>query len=425
MLTDTQCKNAKPQKTSYKLPDSNGLHLEIKPNGVRAWRYRFKLNKGGVVKESLFAIGDYVSPPRDETIEEAKARRAGRRFTLAEAREERVKARALVKQGINPAHSRKLERFKREEEAGITFEVVAREWMALRDWEQVTKARRLDMLQRVVFPKIGALPIKSVTSAHVLNVLIAAANNNGPSVAAEAKRTMSGVFDLAVSTLRADNDPVYAVRKSLPANKTQHKRPLSAEEVGQLMCDIEGHGGRHETLGAFRLMWMTLCRPSEAAEAQWTEFNLDAATWRIPAERMKKRREHVMSLPRQTVEMLRTMHGITGKYTHVFPGRDDRSRPMATASFRQMLYVLGWAKKYSPHATRTTGSTRLNELGYRSDWIERQLAHLEPNVVRATYNQAEHLADRKTMMQEWADLLDSWKAASAAKAAGVGMVKQV
>ncbi|RYJ60928.1 MULTISPECIES: tyrosine-type recombinase/integrase [Pseudomonadaceae] len=412
-LTDTACRTAKPKEKPYKLTDGNGLYLEVKPNGVKAWRYRFELSDGRTKKESVFAIGDYVIAPKGETPEQAKERRKGRRFTLSEAREERIKARSLVVQGINPAHHRQQERVKRDYEKAITFEAVAKEWLALKDWEEITKSKRLNMLERVVFPKIGDLPIKAINPVHILEVLKGAVENNGPSVAAEAKRSMSGVFELAISTLRATSDPVHPVRKALPANKTQHKRPLSTEEIGKLLRDVESHGGRHETLCAFRLMWMTLCRPSEAVEAQWSEFDLDKALWKIPAVRMKKRKDHTNPLPQQAVEMLRGLHAITGKYTHVFPHRDVRTRPMVSASFRQMLNVLGWAGKYSPHATRTTGSTRLNEMGFSADWIERQLAHTEQNAVRRTYNHAEYLNDRAIMMQRWADMLDSWKKESA------------
>ena len=405
MLNDTQCRTAKAKEKPYKLPDGNGLVLEVKPNGVKAWRYRFEL--GG--KESMFAIGDYAAAPAGETPEEARTRKDGRRFTLAEAREERNKARALVKQGTNPAHARQLEQIKRVQDSGNTFEAVAREWVALKDWEDVTKSRRLDMLARVIFPKIGALPVKQITPAHILDVLKTSREKNGPSVAAEAKRTMSGVFDLAVSTLRADTDPTYPVRKALPANKTQHKRPLEVKEIGELFRDMEAHRGRYETHGAFLLMWHTLCRPVEAVEAEWSEFDLDAALWRIPEERMKRREAHTIPLPAQAVEMLRSMQGITGHLTHVFPGRDNRKKPMSTESFRQALYSLGWSGRYSPHATRTTGSTRLNEMGFPADWIERQLSHAEPNAVRRTYNHAEHLEDRRRMMQQWADMLDQVK----------------
>lgn len=408
-LTDTQCRTAKPREKAYKLTDGNGLYLEVKPNGVKAWRYRFELNSEGIRKESLFAIGSYVTPPKGETHEQAEERRKGRSFTLSEAREERMKARSLVAQGINPAHYRQQERIKRDHERAITFKAVTHEWLSLKDWEEITKSKRLKMLERVVFPKIGELPIKDIKPAHILEVLKTAAQNNGPSVAAEAKRSMSGVFELAIATLRADSDPVYPVRKAVPVNKTQHKRPLSAEEIGQLLRDVDSHGGRHETLCAFMLMWMTLCRPNEAVEAEWSEFDLEKALWCIPAERMKKRKPHTVPLPRQAVAMLKALQPITGKYAHLFPHRDVRTRPMVSASFRQMLNVLGWGGKYSPHATRATGSTRLNELGYSADWIERQLAHTEQNTVRRTYNHAEYLADRAEMMQQWADMLDLWK----------------
>jgi len=410
MLTDTKCRNAKPKDKSYKVTDDKGLYLEVKPSGVKAWRYRFELVKDGTRKESVFAIGDYANSPTGETPEAAQARRAGGRFTLAEAREERIKARALVKQGINPAHQRQQDRVQIVQDFATTFESVAKEWLALRDWEDVTKARRLDMLTRVVFPKIGKLPVKSVTPAHVLDVLKTAAKGNGPSVAAEAQRTMSAVFDLAVATLRADNDPVYPVRKALPKNKTQHKRALTVIEVGQLMRDLAGYERNFQTVAAFRLQWLTLARPNEVLGAQWSEFDLDAAVWRIPAERMKMRIEHRMPLPTQAVEILRKVKAVNGHRAHVFPHRDDRENQMTDATLRQALGYMGWAGKYSPHATRHTGSTRLNELGFNSDWIERQLAHAERNAVRGTYNQAEHFANRAAMMQSWADLLDSWQA---------------
>ena len=416
MLNDTHCRNAKPKDKPYKLSDGNGLYLEVKPNGVKAWRYRFELPTAeGGKKESIFAIGEYMAAPGGETPDEARSRQNGGRYTLAEARDQRAKARALVKQGINPAHQRQADKAQRGSEAANTFKAVAEEWLAAKDWEQVTKDRRLDMLNRVVFPKIGALPVKQVTSALVLDVLKTTASKNGPSVAAEAKRTMSGVFELAIATLRAENDPVYPVRKALPVNKTQHKRPLTADEVGELLRAVDCHPCQFETLAAFNLMWLTLCRPSEAAEARWSEFDLDAAVWRIPAERMKARNDHSIPLPAQAVKILRAIHALTGTGDFVFPGRSRRTQSITTATFRQMLYSLGWAGKYSPHATRATGSTRLNEIGYPSDWIERQLAHTDPNAVRRSYNHANHFTDRAKMMQQWADMLDLWKAGETEK----------
>jgi integrase len=279
----------------------------------------------------------------------------------------------------------------------------------LKDWAVITKIRRLDMLQRVVFPSIGKLPVRQITSAHVLDILNRTAKRGAPTVAAEAKRTISAVFGHATATLRADIDPVWPIRNALPPNKTQHKRALGVEEVGKLLADFDGHGGNFQTIKAFQLMWLTLCRPNESLKAEWSEFNLDNALWTIPASRMKARREHVVPLPTQAVEILRAMHHITGRTKFVFPNRDDRQRPMVDAALRQALKKLGWATKYSPHGTRTTGSTRLNEMGYRPDAIEAQLAHAEPNSVRRTYNHATYLEERRTMMQDWADKLDEWK----------------
>lgn len=411
MLTDTKCRNAKPKAKVYRLTDQKGLVLEVKPNGVKAWRYKFAL----AGKESMFGLGDYATPPTGETDEAAAARRAGGMLTLAEAREEHLKARALVKQGINPAHARQIDRKKRELDMNNTFEAMAKEWLALKDWEEITKKRRLDMLKRVVFPTIGPLPVKQIAPPVILQILKTAAEKRGPAVMAEAKRTMFGIFELAAETFRVDSNPVHQWREALPKNKTQHKRPLDVAEIGQLLRDVAGWMGRHETLAAFRLMWLTLARPNEACGARWDEMDLDAGLWKIPAERMKKRKDHTIPLPRQAVTLLRAMQPITGHTQFCFPHRDDRNRPLEINTFRQMMHVLGWSGKYSPHATRTTGSTRLNEMGFRPDIIEKQLAHTEPNAVRRTYNHAEYLDERAKMMQQWADLLDAWQAGNAGK----------
>lgn len=412
MLTDTQCRNAKPTDKPYKLADGKGLYLEVKPNGTKAWRYRFELSHEGQRKESMFAIGDYAYVSGKETEEEAQIRRNGGRFTSAEARTERDRARSFIKQGINPAHNRKLVQIKRENEALNTFEAVARKWISLRDWEEITKKKRLNMLERVVFPSIGVLPVRQVTSLHILGLLKKADADNGASVKDEAKRTMSAVFEFAIANLMADADPVYPVRRALPANKTQHKRPLTKEEIGEFLCGLNGYERNFQVVSVFRLMWLTLCRPNEAIGARWNEIDLEAGIWRIPAERMKKRKEHVVSLPKQAIEVLEGMKKFTGHRLHVFPHRDKRDEAMTGHALNQAIKNMGWSKRYSPHATRTTGSTHLNEMGFSADWIERQLAHAEPNAVRRTYNHADHLEGRKGMMQQWADMLDAFTAQS-------------
>lgn len=328
---------------------------------------------------------------------------------LSEARERSEAARKLVKEGVNPAQQRQLDRVRQANEATNTFDVIAKEWLQTKDWEDITKNRRLDMLERVVFPNIGKLPVREVTSAQILSILQSTFKRGAPSVAAEARRTMSAVFEYAVATLRADSDPVWPVRKALPTNKTQHKTALTTDQIGKLLRDFDNHRCSFQLNYCIQLMWWTLGRPSEVAEAEWEEFDLEAAIWRIPSRRMKARKEHVVPLPRQAIQMLKGLHTITGTRHHLFPGRDNRQMPMAVASMRQALKVIGWSGKYSPHGTRTTGSTRLNELGYRPDAIEAQLAHADQNNVRRAYNHATYFDERRLMMQDWADHLDVWR----------------
>ncbi len=415
MLTETQCRNAKSKDKPYRLPDGKGLYLEVKPNGMKAWRYRFELVHEGKRKESMFAIGDYVYVTGKETDEEGQIRRNGLRFTSSEARKERDKARALVKQGLNPAHNRQLDRIKRENEFANTFEAVGRKWITLRDWEEITKKRRLDMLERVVFPHIGKLPMRQITSLHILDILKKANKDNGPSVKDEAKRTMLAIFDFAVANLMMDTNPAYPVRQSLPANKTQHKRPLAQEEIGELLRDLAGYERNFQVVSAFKLMWLTLARPKEVIGIRWDQIDFEEAVWHRPTDLMKKRKPHTVPLPKQAIEILEGMKKFTGHRHHVFPHRDKRDEAMTDNALRQALKNMGWSKRYSPHATRTTGSTLLNGMGFNGDWIERQLAHVEPNAVRRTYNHADHLADRKDMMQQWADMLDVWMAGKDSK----------
>lgn len=383
MLTDMHCRTAKPRERLYRLNDRDGLYLEIKPNGVKAFRYRFKL--GG--KESMMGLGEYPTT------------------SLSEAREKARAARKLVKDGINPVQQKQLDKVRQELDRSNTLELIAAEWLATKDWEDITKKRRLDMLRRVVFPMLGKLPVRDITAHQVLAIL-QATHTRAPTVAAEAKRTLSSIFQFAVATLRADIDPVWPVRNALPKNKTQHKTALSKEQVGKLLREIGEHRGNFMTVQAFRLLWYTLLRANEVAAAEWSEIDLEKRVWAIPAERMKARRPHPIYLTDQTLEIFKGMQPQTGKYKYVFTGRDSKQKPLAIATFRQLLYKNGWAGTYSPHGTRTTGSTMLHEMGHRSELIEAQLAHIDQNQVRRTYNHTDYFSERAKMMQEWCNFID-------------------
>lgn len=408
-----QCRQAKPKAKPYKLTDSNGLYLEVRPTGGKFWRFRYEVVASGKRLERLYSLGDFTLPPRVESEGEAQARRQGRRLTLAEARMERDRVRGLIRQGICPTQERKRVLSLQRKDSATTFTSVADEWIAAKSWEDATKTRRRQMLSRVVFPHIGGLSVRSITSRQLLDLLLLAAKNNGPSVAAEAKRTLSGIFGHAIATLRLEHDPVRPIQGALPANKTQHKRPLLRSEIGELLHAIAGYERNHQTVGAFTLMWLTLCRPSEAVGAAWSEIDWENATWRIPASRMKMREAHVSPLSRQAVALLHRLQAINGNHKHVFPHRDNRNHPMTEGALRQALLQLGWSGRYSSHATRATGSTILNELSYNRDWIERQLAHRDKDSARSAYNQAYYLQDRAQMMQAWADLLDELRVRAA------------
>lgn len=384
MLTDMHCRTAKPRERLYRLNDRDGLYLEVKPNGVKAFRYRFKL--GG--KESMMGLGEYPVT------------------SLSEAREKAQAARKLVKDGINPVQQKQLDKARQELDRSNTLELVAAEWLATKDWEDVTKKRRLDMLRRVVFPTLGKLPVRDITAHQVLAIL-QVTHARAPSVAAEAKRTLSAIFQFAVATLRADIDPVWPVRNALPKNKTQHKAALTKEQVGKLLREIGEHKGNFMTVQAFRLLWYTLLRANEVASAEWAEIDQAKRVWTIPAERMKARRPHSVYLTDQALAIFQSMQPQTGKHKYVFTGRDSKQRPLAIATFRQLLYKNGWAGTYSPHGTRTTGSTMLHEMGYRSELIEAQLAHIDQNQVRRTYNHTDYFSERIKMMQEWCDYVDA------------------
>ena len=399
-LTDTAIRAAKKADKPYKLADGGGLLLEVRPTGAKLWRYRYRI----AGKENVFAGGEYAEAPRTETPADSERRRAAGRLTLAEARAKRTEWADLARQGIHPAHQRKLESIRRARDNADTLRVVGAEWLASKDWEQETKDAWERMLVLHVYPQLGDAPVRRITSPEILGVL-KKIETTAPTIAAQAKRALSGIFELAIATLRAEHDPVWVVRKAIKMPKPNHRKPLPLTEVGRLLQLLEESAANLQTKIALRMLWFTLARPNEVLGALWKEVDLEAAVWRIGPERMKMREPHVVPLPRQAVDDLRKLHVLTGFRALLFPNRNDPRRPSADNTLRVLVRELGFAGVYSPHATRATGSTWLNEAGYRSDLIERQLAHAEKDSVRASYNHAIYLEQRREMMQRWADVL--------------------
>ncbi|MBM7456868.1 integrase [Oceanisphaera litoralis] len=389
-LTDAKVRNTKPADKPQKLADGQGLYLEVRPSGAKLWRYRYRI----AGKENVFAIGEYPT------------------ISLAGARTEHDKARALVKEGIHPSHQRQAERLINRTANASTFESLAREWIDKKSsgWTPYYQRQVERFMAADVFPHIGKLPIRNVSAAHLLEIIRRVEERGAETVALLIRQWSSAIFRYAVATLRADHDPAAALKGAIHRPKVEHRKPLTREQIIQFIKALDEYGGYRTTVIALRLMLLTFVRTVELRKAEWHEFDLERAEWRIPEEKMKMRQPHIVPLSRQAVELLRELHTFTGGRALLFPNLRNPDTYMTATTLNRALERMGFSGKgsigFSAHGFRATASTLLNEMGYRSDLIERQLAHAERDKVRASYNQAQYLDERKVMMQEWADLID-------------------
>lgn len=389
-LTDARIRATKPAAKPVKLTDGGGLYLEVRPSGKKLWRYRYRI----VDKENLFAIGEYPE------------------ISLAEARGEHDKARALVKQGLHPSHSRQAERLSTHLANANTFEAVATEWITKKAgrWTPYYRRQVENFMGADVFPYVGKLPIRNVTAAHLLEIIRRIEDRGASTVALLVRQWSSAIFRYAVATLRAETDPAAALRGAIHRPKVKHRKPLTKGQIKDFIAALENYGGYRTTVIALRLILLTFVRTGELRKALWAEFDLVNAEWRIPAERMKMREPHIVPLSKQAVTLLRELQTYTGGRGMLFPNYRRPRDCMTPTTLNRALERMGFNGKdsigFSAHGFRATASTLLNEMGYRSDVIERQLAHAERDKVRASYNQAEYMVERKAMMQEWADLID-------------------
>lgn len=396
-LTDAKIRNTKPEAKPVKLVDGGGLYLEVRQSGAKLWRYRYRI----AGKENVFAVGEYFNDKR------------GGHVSLDEARSERDKARALVKQGIHPAHHRQAERLATHAENANTFEAVALEWIAKKKpgWTPYYLRQVERFMQADVFPKIGKLPIRSVTAAHLLEIVKLIEGRGAETVAVLVRQWASAIFRYAVATLRADSDPAAALKGAIHRPKVEHHKPMTRDQIGDFVKALDGYAGYRTTVIALRLMLLTFVRTVELRGAEWSEFDLDRAEWRIPSGRMKMREPHTVPLSWQAVELLRELHTYTGGRTFLFPNYRSPKTCMTATTLNRALERMGFNGKdsigFSAHGFRATASTILNETGFRPDVIERQLAHAERDKTRASYNQAEYMPERVAMMQQWADMVDS------------------
>lgn len=390
-LTDTAIKNAKPGVKPVKLSDEKGLFLLIAPAGGKWWRLKYRF--GG--KEKLLSLGTYPE------------------VSLKDARQRRDDARKLLASDVDPSANKKAVKSAQSERAANSFEVIAREWYDKHapNWKENHSSKIIRRLEVDIFPWLGSRPIAEVTAPELLAAIRRIEDRGALETAHRALANCGQVFRYAIATGRALRDTAADLRGALPPVKEKHHASITdPKKIGELLRDLDGYQGAFTTRCALRLAPLVFLRPGELRKAEWAEIDLDKAEWRIPADKMKMNAVHIVPLSTQAVAILREIQPLTGEGQYVFTGARTTKRPMSEnavlGALRRMDYT---TDEMTGHGFRSMASTLLNEQGFNRDAIERQLAHAERDGVRAAYNYAEYLPERKTMMQSWADYLDKLK----------------
>jgi integrase len=402
-LSDAKIRNAKPRAHRYRLTDTHGLSLEISPSGNRLWRYRYRING----KENLFAAGEWCQAPIGETAEQAAERQQGGQMTLAEARQARVTWRGQVKAGQHPRLVRATARLLAAQSNATTFRAVAEEFKTKRGsaWSARHRQRFDQIMRDDIFPELGDLPISTIAPAHVLAALRKIEARGVKTVAATARSLTGQVFRYAIASHKAAQDPTRALIGALAKHEIRNYPPLAREQIGPFLRAIEATDSNLQTKIAGRLLLLTLVRTVELRGARWDEFP-PGDLWRIDPGRMKMRRPHLVPLSRQALELLEELRPITGSSALLFPNVRDPRKPMGSSTLWTMFSTAGYGGIFSPHGFRSTASTLLREEGFEDRAIELSLAHVDRNKSRASYDHSTLIEPRRSMLQQWADLID-------------------
>jgi integrase len=396
-LTDTAVKNAKPREKTYKLSDARGLYLRIEPNGSKLWclKYRF------MGKEKKLSLGAYPE------------------VTLAQARDRQLDARRLLANDVDPGEHKKQTKRAAKLAAVNTFEAVGREWFAKfkPTWAESHSSKVILRLENDLFPWLGSKPVASIEADELLETVRRVEARGTLDTAHRCLGYCGQIFRYAIATARAKRNPASDLRGALPPAKGGHLASIvDPDGVGELLRAIEGYQGGYVTRCALRLAPLTFVRPGELRTAEWAHIDLDIAEWRIPAERMKMREDLIVPLSRQAIDIVRELHPRTGQGRYLFPSEYNRTRPMSENTVNAALRRLGFSSdEMTGHGFRAMARTLLDEeLGYRVEWIEHQLAHEVKDPNGRAYNRTAFLAGRKEMMQGWADYLDRLREGKAA-----------
>lgn len=385
-LTDSKCKNAKSKEKQYKLSDGKNLYLLIKPNGGKYWRYKYYVGK----KEKLLSFGVYPA------------------VTLKEARLKREEAEKQKADGIDPSQQKQIDKLTKNLNSENSFEHIAREWHETKkeSWTERHANYVLRRLEADIFPAIGFKLINEIVAPELLAALKAIENRGAVDIAKRALQTTGQIFRYAVATGRAERDISVDLRGVLKTRKQKNLTRLEEKELPEFIGRLEAYDGELQTKLGLKLIILTMVRTVELRGARWEEIDLERKEWHIPAERMKMREKHIVPLSKQALEILEQLKEINGHREHVFPNTKNPKTYISENTLLYAMYRMGYHSRATVHGFRGTASTILNEHGFNSDHIERQLAHAPRNKVRAAYNHAQYLRERTRMMQWWADYLD-------------------
>ncbi|HBN2490099.1 TPA: tyrosine-type recombinase/integrase [Klebsiella oxytoca] len=370
-LNARQVDAAKPREKAYKLADGAGLYLEVVPSGSRYWRMKYRFNG----KEKRMAFGVYPA------------------VSLAQARALRDEAKKKLAEGIDPSFAKKEEKLVRDVQLNNTFQAVALEWHGTKvsRWSEGYASDILEAFNKDIFPYIGQQPVNEIKPLLLLNVLRRMESRGATEKAKKVRQRCSEVFRYAIVTGRAEYNPAADLTSAMSGHESKHYPFLTVEELPDFFKALSGYTGSPLVVLAARLLILTGVRTGELRGAFWSEFDLEKAVWEIPAERMKMKRPHLVPLSTQALEIVQQLKVMSGQYPLVFPGRNDPRKTMSEASINQVFKRIGYTGRVTGHGFRHTMSTILHEEGFNTAWIETQLAHVDKNAIRGTYNHALYL----------------------------------
>ncbi len=402
LLTVREVMEAKPKAKMYRLADGKGLFLQVDSRGGKYWRFRYKISG----KENMIGFGTYPE------------------VSLGQARDKRFAMRKTIAEGIDPGAQKRTEKRLAVFRAENTFEAVAKEWFRTNK-SKWTPEHADRLWRRIEIHLVGELGKRPIADISTLELLSAIRKVEGQKITRDEKRikrrggtevshrvlqTSSAIFNYAIVTERMKSNPAFPLRdgRALKPHKAKNYPTIKAKEIPEFLQRLEDAKTSLQNKLAIRLMLLTFVRTGELRKSTWKDVDFEAKEWRLPAHIMKMREEHIVPLSDQAIELFKELQKLSGHRELLFPPQQHRKQMlMSENTINMVIKRIGYKGKLVGHGFRALASTTLNEMGYRADVIERQLAHAEPNKIRGAYNHAEYLSERQELMQKWADLIDS------------------